>query len=97
MAPKCTNCGSSDLVWAPEVKSGTIGSGSISLRGRGELPLGARICRQCGHAELFLHDLSVVRNPSAWRPGEFTIIQATGHHHHGQGPAEGSAPAPTPT
>ena len=74
MAPTCTNCNGTDFVWANELKTGMTGGGSLSLRARGEIPIGTRICRTCGHAELFLRDLSVLHQPHTWRQGEFIPI-----------------------
>ena len=104
MAPVCTNCNGTDFVWANDLKTGAMGAG-LSLRSRGEVPLGARICRTCGHAELFLRDLSILHQPHTWRPGEFVPIVAkpaakpTEHHHHAEpapAPAPTAAPAPPP-
>ena len=72
--PSCTNCGGSDFVWVNDLKTGSIGGGSLSIRSRGELSLGTRICRGCGHADLFLKDPSILRMPHTWRPGEFVPI-----------------------
>ncbi len=74
MPPSCTNCGGSDFVWVNDLKTGSIGGGSLSIRSRGELSLGTRICRGCGHADLFLKDPSILRMPHTWRPGEFVPI-----------------------
>ena len=73
MSPVCTNCNGSDFVWANELKTGMTGA-SLALRARGEVPLGARICRTCGHAELFLRDISILHQPHTWRQGEFIPI-----------------------
>ncbi len=70
----CSNCGASDFVWAENLKTGTIGRGILSLRSGGELSLGTRICRQCGHADLFVKDPTILRQPHTWRPGEFVPI-----------------------
>ncbi|MCI4336418.1 MAG: hypothetical protein L3K17_04375 [Thermoplasmata archaeon] len=107
MAPTCTNCSGNDFVWANELKTaGGMGSaGGLSLRPRGEVPLGARICRTCGHAELFLRDLALLHQPASWKPGEFIPIPhkpkaapAPAHHPHSapEAPAP-PEPAPTPT
>ena len=98
MSPVCSNCGASDFVWANDLKTGSIGGGTLSLRSRGELSLGTRICRACGHADLFLKDPSVLRMPHTWRPGEFVPIPARpaaetpAHAHH----AAATSPAPAP-
>ena len=93
MAPTCTNCGGNDFVWANELRTGKSGEGGIALRPRSESPIGARVCRTCGHADLFLRDLSLVHQTHLWRPGEFVPIprpqNPTHPHHH-------SAPAPPP-
>ncbi len=106
MAPTCTNCGGSDFVWANELKTGGMtGGGTLSLRPRGEVPLGTRICRTCGHAELFLRDLSLLHQPHTWRAGEFIPIapkpKPTAPTHHGHAPPPppeppATAPAPPP-
>lgn len=89
VAPVCSNCGASDFVWANELKTGSIGGGSLSLRARGELSMGTRLCRSCGHADLFLKDPSILKMPHTWKPGEFVPIPAR--------PAVVPAPsAPTP-
>ena len=72
MAPTCSNCAGTEFVWANEVKTGT--GGGLSLRPKGEIPIGTRICKTCGHADLFLHDLSLLKNPHLWMPGEFYPI-----------------------
>lgn len=87
MAPVCSNCGGVEFVWASEVKTGSTGGG-LSLRPKGEVPIGTRICKSCGHADLFLHDLDLLRKPHLWMPGEFYPIS-------GQKPAP-SAPATAP-
>ena len=100
LAPICSNCGASDFVWANDLKTGGLGGGSLSLRARGELSLGTRICRSCGHADLFLKDPSVLRMPHTWKPGEFTPItprpSPPAVHHPGH-IAPAAAPAPSPT
>jgi hypothetical protein len=109
VAPVCSNCGASDFVWANDLKTGSGGlgggSGSLSLRPKGELSMGTRICRACGHADLFLKDPSILRTPHAWKPGEFVPIPtrsstpaAGSHHHSGTAPtASPPPPAPPPT
>ncbi len=99
LAPICSNCGASDFVWANDLKTGGLGGGSLSLRARGELSLGTRICRSCGHADLFLKDPSVLRMPHTWKPGEFTPItprpSPPAAHHPGH-IAPVATPAPPP-
>lgn len=95
LAPVCNNCGASDFVWANDLKTGGIGGGSLSLRSRGELSLGTRICRACGHADLFMKDPSILRMPHTWKPGEFTpIASKPGPAHHAAAPAATPTPAP---
>ncbi len=72
--PVCSNCGSTDFVWAENLKTGTIGRGTLSLRSGGELAIGTRVCRGCGHADLFVKDPTVLRQPHTWKPGEFVPI-----------------------
>ncbi|HZY92354.1 MAG TPA: hypothetical protein VFG07_06245 [Thermoplasmata archaeon] len=104
MAPTCTNCGGTDFVWANELKTGGMaGGGTLSLRPRGDIPLGTRICRTCGHAELFLRDLTLLHQPHTWRPGEFIPIvpkpkpaASTHHAHTPAAPEAPAAPAPPP-
>lgn len=96
MAPVCSNCGSSDFVWANDLKTGLTGSGGLSLRSRGEIPLGTRICRSCGHADLFLRDITVLHQPHTWRPGEFIPIAGKASAKN-EAPAPPLAPAPPPT
>jgi hypothetical protein len=74
VAPVCSNCNGTDFVWANELKTGMTGGGALSIRARGDLPLGTRICRSCGHADLFLRDISILHQPHLWRPGEFIPI-----------------------
>jgi hypothetical protein len=107
--PTCSNCGASDFVWANELKTGMTGGGTLSLRSRGEVPLGTRICRTCGHADLFLRDLAILHQPHTWRPGEFVPIvpkaavpkPPVAHAHPTPPPSPPppppAAPAPTPT
>jgi hypothetical protein len=101
VAPTCTNCGANDFLWANELKTGMTGGGSLSLRSRGEVPLGARICRQCGHAELFLRDLTILHHPHTWRPGEFIPIPSrpasAASAQHARASSNPPAPVPTPT
>ncbi len=96
MAPVCSNCGANDFVWANELKTGMIGRGTLSLRSQGELSLGTRICRACGHADLFLKDPAILRQPHTWRPGEFVPIPAapSSSAHHGAPHAVAPPPAP---
>jgi hypothetical protein len=103
VAPTCTNCGASDFVWANELKTGGMtGSGTLSLRPRGEVPLGTRICRACGHAELFLRDLTLLHQPHTWRPGEFIPIVPKSkpatptHHEHAHAAVPAEVPPPPP-
>lgn len=88
VTPVCSNCGASDFVWANELKTGSIGGGSLSLRARGELSMGTRLCRACGHADLFLKDPAILRMPHTWKPGEFVPIPVR--------PPTPSAPPPPP-
>jgi hypothetical protein len=75
VAPICSNCGGTDFLWASELKTGgRLGGGPLSLRAAGELTLGTRICRTCGHADLFLKDVKILHTPQAWRPHEFVPI-----------------------
>ncbi|MHB8351766.1 MAG: hypothetical protein ACYDFT_03615 [Thermoplasmata archaeon] len=106
MAPICINCSGTEFVWAGELKTGgRFASGPLALRAGGELPLGTRICRSCGHAELFLRDVTVLQSPHHWRPGEFIPISApaaSAHgHHRTHAPHEPAPPIvpihPTPT
>ena len=97
MAPTCSNCGASDFVWANDLKTGTMGRGELSLRRGGELSLGTRICRQCGHADLFVKDPSVLRQPHTWRPGEFVPLPpATSPAKTPSAPSAPHPAAPTP-
>jgi len=101
LAPMCSNCGGSDFVWANDLKTGGLGGGSLSLRSRGELSLGTRICRGCGHADLFLKDPAILRMPHTWKPGEFTPIStppSSAPHHtpHPSAPANASPPPSPP-
>ncbi len=67
----CSNCGGSEFVWADAVRTGFVGRGKLALRSRGELALGTRICRTCGHADLFLRDPTILKEPHRWKEGEF--------------------------
>jgi len=96
LAPVCSNCGASDFVWANDLKTGGLGGGSLSLRSRGELSLGTRICRACGHADLFLKDPSILRMPHTWKPGEFTPITPRPAAHHAAAAPYVTAPPPAP-
>ena len=99
MAPVCSNCSGTDFVWSNELKTGMTGGGTLSLRARGEIPLGTRICRTCGHADLFLRDISILHQPNSWRPGEFIpivskpVAKPAGHH---SGTAHSSTAAALP-
>jgi outer membrane biosynthesis protein TonB len=99
MAPVCTNCGHTEFVWAGELKTGgRLGSGPLALRAGGEYPLGTRICRECGHADLFLRDVAILKQPHNWKPGEFVPISSPAPAHRGAAPAVvPAAPAPTPS
>jgi len=72
--PVCSNCGGNDFVWAENLKTGGLGRGGLSLRSGGELAIGTRVCRGCGHADLFVKDPTVLRQPHTWKPGEFVPI-----------------------
>ena len=102
MAPVCTNCGAGDFVWVNDLKTGSLGGGTLSIRSRGELALGTRVCRACGHADLFLKDPSVLRMPHTWKPGEFVPIPSRpasagdAHGHHAPAAAPPSAPVAAP-
>jgi hypothetical protein len=110
LAPVCSNCNGTDFVWSNELKTGMTGGGTLSLRARGEIPLGTRICRTCGHADLFLRDISILHQQHNWRPGEFIPIIAkpaakpaapahhSGHHETAAAPPaqEAAPPAPPP-
>ncbi|HEV2449863.1 MAG TPA: hypothetical protein VGU43_05605 [Thermoplasmata archaeon] len=99
MAPVCTNCGSTDFVWAGELKTGgRLSAGQLSLRHGGELPLGTRICRTCGHADLFLRDTRILQAPHEWKPGEFVPIrtQPTPGANPPSRPVAPAPPAPMP-
>ena len=105
MAPVCSNCSGTDVVWSNELKTGMTGGGTLSLRARGEIPLGTRICRTCGHADLFLRDISILHQPHNWRAGEFIPIVSKpvakpAGHHAGTGhvaPTVPATPAPIAT
>jgi hypothetical protein len=99
VAPVCSNCNGTDFVWANELKTGMTGGGTLSLRSRGEIPLGTRICRTCGHADLFLRDISILHQPHVWRPGEFIPIvpkpvPKPATHASSHAPPAPAAPAP---
>ncbi|HEV2317467.1 MAG TPA: hypothetical protein VGV89_07835 [Thermoplasmata archaeon] len=103
MAPTCSNCGGTEFLWAGELKTGgRFGQGPLSLRGGGELPLGTRICRSCGHADLFLRDVKILNAPHHWRPGEFVPISSpapakahtAGHPHAPESPSTPTEPTP---
>ncbi|MCI4342270.1 MAG: hypothetical protein L3K11_07870, partial [Thermoplasmata archaeon] len=95
MAPVCTNCGATDFVWAGELKTGgRLSAGQLSLRQGGELPLGTRICRMCGHADLFLRDTRILQAPHEWKPGEFVPIRPNPSPPAPAAPTPPSAPAP---
>ncbi len=95
MAPVCSNCNGTDFVWANELKTGVTGA-SLSLRARGEVPLGTRICRTCGHADLFLRDISILHQPHNWRPGEFVPIVAKSSAKPSHTSHAGAPPPPPP-
>lgn len=94
MAPTCSNCRGTEFVWAHSVKTGH-GTSGLSLRPGGEIPLGTRVCKSCGHADLFLHNLDILHQPHLWHPGEFVEIRSPPK------PAEpapvAAAPAPSAT
>jgi len=95
VAPVCSNCNGTDFVWANELKTGITGA-SLSLRARGEVPLGTRICRTCGHADLFLRDISILHQPHNWRPGEFVPIVAKPSTKPSHASHAGASPPPPP-
>ena len=96
--PVCSNCGGNDFVWAENLKTGTIGRGTLSLRSGGELALGTRVCRGCGHADLFVKDPTVLRQPHTWRPGEFVPMppRAPAAPARHEQPMRPPSPAPLP-
>ncbi len=89
--PVCSNCGAEEFVWVDSLRTGTIGIGTLSIRSGGALSLGTRICRACGHADLFLKDPAILRQPHTWREGEFVPIPS-----RSSPPARGSAPPSPP-
>jgi len=95
--PVCSNCGGSDFVWAENLRTGTIGRGTLSLRSGGELALGTRVCRGCGHADLFVKDPTILRQPHTWRPGEFVPIPPRPTITLPSQPAAPTSPAPGPS
>lgn len=95
MAPVCSNCNGTDFVWANELKTGMTGA-SLSLRSRGEVPLGTRICRTCGHADLFLRDISLLHQPHNWKPGEFVPISPKPPAPRPPSAPSPAGPSPTP-
>ena len=74
--PVCVNCGGGDFVWADSLHTGGLGRRTLSLRARGDLPLGTRVCRGCGHADLFLKDVSVLKELSPGTTGDFQPLPA---------------------
>ncbi len=98
MAPVCSNCGGTEFVWVNNLRTGTIGRGSLSIRSGGELSLGTRLCRGCGHADLFLKDPAILKTPHAWREGEFVPIPPRPIAPAGApvSPAPGAPAAPSP-
>jgi hypothetical protein len=94
LAPTCSNCASTEFVWANEVKTGT--AGGLSLRPKGEAPIGTRICKNCGHADLFLHDLELLKKPHLWKPGEFYPITSKPATPAESGPGSNPPAAPRP-
>jgi hypothetical protein len=95
MAPTCSNCGGTEFVWAGNLKTGgRLSQGPLSLRNSGELPLGTRLCRRCGHADLFLRDVQILQNPHHWKPGEFVPIASPAPESHST--RHHSVPTPAP-
>ena len=93
--PVCSNCGGSDFVWAENLRTGGLGRGGLSLRSGGELAIGTRVCRGCGHADLFVKDPTVLRQPHTWKPGEFVPIPPRTPAPQRPGAAATEPPAPT--
>jgi hypothetical protein len=62
--PACPHCGGNDFVWTNAVRAGRFGRASVLLRSGRAVPLETRICRGCGHADLF------VAEPGAVAPGD---------------------------
>jgi hypothetical protein len=97
--PVCSNCGANDFVWANDLRTGgSLSAGTLSLRPRGELSIGTRICKACGHADLFLKDPAILKSPHTWRPGEFVPIPSTpSAHHHGHKTEDAPTESPMPS
>jgi len=94
VAPTCSNCSGTEFVWANEVKTGT--AGGLSLRPKGEVPIGTRICKNCGHADLFLHDLDLLKKPHLWKPGEFYPISGKASSSSETSGSTARTPSPAP-
>lgn len=72
--PVCVNCGGGDFLWLDTLRTGGFGNKTLSLRSKGALPLGTRICRGCGHADLFLKDPSVLKDITIGKDPEFRSV-----------------------
>ena len=101
VAPVCSNCGASDFVWANELKTGGIGGGSLSLRSRGELALGTRICpvlrsRRPLPEGPFRPPHAAHLETGGVRPHHSEAAAAPAHHSDHSLTASPPAPAPAP-
>lgn len=95
--PVCTNCGSEEFLWTDAVRTGSLTRSSLALRPGGELALGARLCRGCGHADLFVKDVAILRDPQRWSPGEFVVVPPGTPSHLVPPPWLEPPPPPRPT
>ncbi len=78
MVELCARCGSSDLVWANEIRTykDLVFTAILCLAPgvrRNEGVFRAKICRACGFTDLYLKDLEFVRSPRGVPPGFLTL------------------------
>jgi hypothetical protein len=78
MVELCARCGSSDVVWANEIRTykDLVFTAVLCLAPgvrRNEGVFRAKICRACGFTDLYLRDLEFVRSPRGVPPGFLTL------------------------
>ncbi len=78
MVELCARCGSSDVVWANEIRTykDLVFTAILCLAPgvrRNDGVFRAKICRACGFTDLYLKDLEFVRSPRGVPPGFLTL------------------------
>lgn len=101
MVELCARCGSSDVVWANEIRTykDLVFTAILCLAPgvrRNEGVFRAKICRACGFTDLYLRDLEFVRSPRGVPPGFLTLANPPAYQPPPAYPAAPPTRAPSP-